>query len=266
MNIEEANQQIIDSIINSVHKGPDEAVEFTAMNYNNSNNDFFLPSRGFAEKVLFRTFEYVCFHMYVEEGIDYSRYVLDDKYSNPLHTERLKSFDTELANSYLEEGSNNYHAGNIENAVEAYKKAAYLGNAKAMYEYGLFQCDGEGCDKDEFFGSFWYWEAAHCRDVRAMYNLGINYRNGAGVRQNMSQMLYWYAMSASYMCKEAIYSLGLSLADGEFPSGENSEEIGLTLMSAASDIAVNGRAMEFVDNNCRAIIDILKESGKIYNL
>ena len=147
-----------------------------------------------------------------------------------------------------------------------YRKAAHLGNAAAMYEYGLFLCDGEGCEKNELYGSFWYWEAAQMGELRAMYNLGVNYREGVGVKKDMVQMLYWYARSAEQLCEEAVYSLGASLAGGEVLSGENIALVGHTFMRAAAQINGSRRAQKFVKKNVKIILDILAEDVGLYNL
>ena len=94
-------------------------------------------------------------------------------------------------------GVNAYDAGNFEEAVKWWRKAAEQGFAEAQYNLGQIYGRGEGVAQDYAEAVKWYRKSAEQGDADAQYALGWMYRNGNGVTQDKITAHMWYNISAS---------------------------------------------------------------------
>jgi TPR repeat protein len=102
-----------------------------------------------------------------------------------------------------------YSKKNYEEAFEYYKKAADLGDAKAMCGLGVLYHSGEGVIKDYKEAIKWYKKAAELGSAQAMFGLGIIYANGGlGVTKNYKEALKWHQKAAELGIADSMYNLG----------------------------------------------------------
>ena len=100
-------------------------------------------------------------------------------------------------------------------AFEWFKKAAELGNKKAMNNLGVCYMYGQGCEKDLNLAFYWYKKAAELGNKIAMNNLGLCYEDGKGCEKDLNLAFYWYKKAAELGNKIAMNNLGLCYKYGE---------------------------------------------------
>ncbi len=96
----------------------------------------------------------------------------------------------------LNEANAKYQAGQFEEALELYTKAASKGLADAQFQLGKMYYLGEGTSKDYSSASMWFKRAARQRHAKAEYGLATCYMNGDGVPVNYDQALMYMKASA----------------------------------------------------------------------
>ncbi|MFH1157699.1 MAG: tetratricopeptide repeat protein [Pseudomonadota bacterium] len=108
----------------------------------------------------------------------------------------------------------NSSEGNIERAVEWFRRAAELGSAKGQYRLGAAYETGEGVKKDYAEALKWYGLAARQKDRDAQCGLGGLYANGYGVERDDAEAAKWYKLAAERDVARAQYELGLLYLEG----------------------------------------------------
>ena len=87
---------------------------------------------------------------------------------------------------------------NYKTALEYYKKAAELGNDKAMYYIGsIYYCGHKNIPKDYNEAMKWYKKAAEFGYAYAMTAIGLMYESGYGVNQDYNKAIEWYKKAAN---------------------------------------------------------------------
>jgi hypothetical protein len=80
--------------------------------------------------------------------------------------------------------------------LEAYRKAAEQGDAKAQYNLGWMYGNGQGVPQDYQRAYAWFLKAAEQGDASAQFNLGVIYGNGQGVELDFKQAYAWFSVAA----------------------------------------------------------------------
>lgn len=239
MSLEEMNQAFVDMAINVITDDIDASIREVRSLYDNIRNDYFLFAKRRLEIILFRLYVLKFYRVSERLGtVDNQLYCMQSELGIAYRLEVIrnldKTFDLVRAREYLADAMNAYKENNSEGEFEAMGKAALQGRADAAFNYGAMFLDGEGCEKDEFLGAFWYWQAAQMGYPGAMGNLGTCYYNGRGVWQGKVRALYWFAFGAIKLHKASIWNLGAMLSDGEVLS--KNEETGNALKAVADMI------------------------------
>lgn len=264
MDINQANQAIINSILNALDKGKSNDEMITAIRecYEGIHNNFFQPAQKYLEIFLFRFYEIKFFQIekWLEE-FDRKRYLTDEAYYQEKWKEIDGKWDSEVSAMLYDLGVYNVEMKDLEKAGVFFREAAILGDSDGQYNYGITLTNGEGVTPDTLQGSFWYWEAAKHGNSKAMLNLAIAYRNGDGVRVDNIQMLYWYVKSASTLENpKAVYNLGLTLKYEEVIEG--TADIGEILIES-SGYMDNEEVRDFITNLTSRMLQVLQET--VYN-
>lgn len=105
-------------------------------------------------------------------------------------------------------------AGNYEEALESYLKAAEAGNAEAMRKIGGLYREGRGIEPDDRKALEWYRKAADAGDAPAMYDVGNYYVMGIIVEQDYHEALRWYTRSADGGFASAMTAIGAIYEQG----------------------------------------------------
>jgi serine/threonine-protein kinase len=95
-------------------------------------------------------------------------------------------------------------------AVELLKKAASLGEPRAMIELGELQMEDNPSESAQ-----WFRKAADAGDSAGMVNLGALYHLGNGVLEDYGQAAYWYRKAADAGNVDAMYNLGRMYENGQ---------------------------------------------------
>jgi hypothetical protein len=95
-------------------------------------------------------------------------------------------------------------------AVELFKKAANLGEPRAMIELGEIQMEDNPSESAK-----WFRKAADAGDTAGMVNLGAMYDLGNGVIEDYSIAAYWYRKAADAGNVDAMYNLGRMYENGQ---------------------------------------------------
>ena len=93
--------------------------------------------------------------------------------------------------------------------INALKKSAEQGDAKAQYNLGVCYYNGNGVEKDYQEAVKWWRKAAEQGDAKAQYNLGVCYSNGDGVEKDYQEAVKWYRKAAEQGIAVAQFNLGL---------------------------------------------------------
>ena len=258
MSLEEMNQCSIDMAIGVITDDVDESIKAVRSLYENIRNDFFLFAKRQIEIILFRLYVLKYYKVSQRLGaVDNQLYcmhtVLGIKYRLEVIRNLDRTFDLVKAREYLAGAMNAYKENNSEGEFEFMGKAALQGRADAAFNYGAMLMDGEGCEKDEFLGAFWYWQAAQMGYPGAMGNLACCYYNGRGVWQGKVRALYWFAFGAIELHKASIWNLGAMLSKGEVLSRDEATGSALKAISDAMEHGVDEKAEEYVRKTASAI-------------
>ena len=126
-------------------------------------------------------------------------------------------------------------------AFEYFRRAADLGNVAAIYNLGARYDFGRGVEKNESAAFEYYRRAADLGDVNAITGLGDSYNYGIGVEKNFSAGLEYYRRAADLDNVEAIYNLGISYSNGR--GVEKNESAGLEYYRRAADLGHAGASV-----------------------
>jgi serine/threonine protein kinase len=98
----------------------------------------------------------------------------------------------------------------IAKALDLFKKAANLGEPRAMIELGEIQMEDNPSESAK-----WFRKAADTGDPVGMLNLGAMYYLGNGVIEDYSIAAYWYGKAADAGNVDAMYNLGRMYENGQ---------------------------------------------------
>jgi tRNA A-37 threonylcarbamoyl transferase component Bud32 len=101
-------------------------------------------------------------------------------------------------------------ANQIEKALELFRKAAALGEPRAMMELGEIQLEDNPAE-----AATWFVRAADAGDSGGMLNLGAMYFLGNGVTEDYARAAYWYRKAADAGNVDAMYNLGRMYENGQ---------------------------------------------------
>lgn len=108
-----------------------------------------------------------------------------------------------------------FSKGKHSEALDAYKKAAELGNARACRNVGYCFERGISCHLSEKEAARWYQMAAEGDDAISQRRLGECYEQGKGVMQDHAAAFNWYSKAADQSEEVAQYLLGRCYEYGE---------------------------------------------------
>jgi TPR repeat protein len=89
--------------------------------------------------------------------------------------------------------------GTAQNDVKAakwYRKAAELGDSRAMNNLGFMYANGRGVKQDYEEAVKWYRRAALQGDAEAQNNMGVSYEEGKGLEKNSIRALKWFLLAS----------------------------------------------------------------------
>lgn len=138
----------------------------------------------------------------------------------PIKSMKLTSEDKSLEADALNDQANRYYKGdglevNKENACKLYKKAAELGNVKAMNNYGIMLEHGDGIPVDKQEACRYYKMAADKELPIAMFNYGNILANGDGITKNLKEAITYLERAAKKGEINAMCRLGNIYLQGE---------------------------------------------------
>jgi uncharacterized protein len=93
-------------------------------------------------------------------------------------------------------------------SLDACRRAAEVGDARAQCLLGLRYMEGDGVDRDPKEAVLWFRKAARLGHAEAQYNLGLAYEEGDGVRKSYPRALQWYKRAGVQKIHAAQYSVG----------------------------------------------------------
>ena len=99
-------------------------------------------------------------------------------------------------------------AGQYEEAVDLFQKAADLGHSEAQLMLGMCYFNGDGIKRDYDEAVKWFRKAADQGNALAQYNLGVCYINGIGVNKDPAEAVKWYRKAAEQGYEPAEKALG----------------------------------------------------------
>jgi TPR repeat protein len=106
-------------------------------------------------------------------------------------------------------------SGDYATALRELTPLAKQGDAKAQYNLGLMNRDGQGVPQDYKTALKWFRLAAEQGDADAQHNLGVMYGNGRGVPQDDKTAVKWYRRAAEQGDADAQNNLGFMYANGK---------------------------------------------------
>jgi TonB family protein len=110
-------------------------------------------------------------------------------------------------------------------AVRWYRKAAELGEMRAMTNLGVMLATGSGVAKDEVEAVRWFRKAAEAGNALGMKNLGVAYENGQGVSKDDAEAVRWYRKAAELGEMRAMTSLGFMYENGRGIGKDEAEAV-----------------------------------------
>lgn len=118
------------------------------------------------------------------------------------------------SDDYLE-GSKNMEAKNYARALDAFRKGADKGDARAQNALAAMYLNGLGVPRDTKLALQWLQKAAEQGNDRAQSNLGKMYYNGDGVAQDYKLAMSWLEKSALQGYPIARNHLAAAYLDGK---------------------------------------------------
>lgn len=115
----------------------------------------------------------------------------------------------------LEDGFAAYEAGQIDKALEFFRKAAATGDAEAQNALGLIYGAGRGVPQDYQQAMQWFAAAAKQGHPDATNNIGTLYLQGLGVPQSYAEAAKWLLSAANLGSPAAQYNLAGLFQNGQ---------------------------------------------------
>jgi TPR repeat protein len=91
-----------------------------------------------------------------------------------------------------------------EQAVSWYQKAAQQGEAIAQLNLGMMYRAGRLVPQDDGQAASWYQKAAEQGEANAQQNLGAMYYSGQGVPQSYQECYFWFILAVAQGAEESI--------------------------------------------------------------
>jgi len=129
---------------------------------------------------------------------------------------RRKAEETKhLVRQWLSTAEKAEAAGDLDTAVEWYRKAADANDPTAMHKLALAYYNGNGVDQNIVDTVEWFEKAADAGNSDSMLRLGLIYHAGDGIEKNLAKALQWYHKAAKAENPEAMHNLGAMYYAGE---------------------------------------------------
>ncbi len=133
------------------------------------------------------------------------------------NTEKSETGDKSAKNEAsgaFEQGKLALGKGQVDEALQAFQRAAAAGDSRAMNDIGVLYYEGHGVAKDYQHAREWYEKAATAGNGSAMANLGFLYMEGFGVIRDYDQARQWYEKGAAAGSGRAMAHLGYIYREG----------------------------------------------------
>lgn len=111
-------------------------------------------------------------------------------------------------------GDLSIHAGEVQQAIEWYRKAAQKGDAKAQNNLGMAYIRGTGVMQDFKEAAMWLSKSAEQGNAKAQNNLSIMYLSGKGVATDLKLAASWCEKAAQQNDPAAQVNMGLKYRYG----------------------------------------------------
>jgi TPR repeat protein len=108
---------------------------------------------------------------------------------------------------HYEDGLNAYKAGNYDQALVCWQKAADKGHVEAIYNLGYMYASGRGVKQDYKKAAEFCQKAADMGYMKAQYDLGVMYENEIGVKQDYAKAEKFYKKAADLGLVKAEHNL-----------------------------------------------------------
>ncbi len=128
-------------------------------------------------------------------------------------------------------------AGQPEEAVKWYRRAADAGWATAAYNLGVCYAIGKGVAKDAVESTRWYERAAELGFHEAALVRGTMWANGEGCERSAAKALEWWRRAAAAGLPRAMFYVGECHRTGEGTPQDETEAIGWYLRGLAREEA-----------------------------
>jgi Sel1 repeat len=113
-----------------------------------------------------------------------------------------------------EDGLTASQHGDFAQALRLFREAADKGDARAQFNLGWMDREGQGGPQDFSGASVWFEKAADQGNPGAQFNLGFLYQNGLGVPRNEARAASWYLKAATQGYASAQVRLAAMYATG----------------------------------------------------
>jgi serine/threonine protein kinase len=119
-----------------------------------------------------------------------------------------------LAGQLYSEAAEKLRSGQSKEAVDLFRKAADLGESRAMQDLGEIFMEGTVVAKNDEEAAKWFRKGADKGNSSAMLFLGGMYRLGDGVEQSDTDAASWFRKAVDAGNSAAMYNLGTLYEDG----------------------------------------------------
>jgi TPR repeat protein len=140
--------------------------------------------------------------------------VPSQKEANPEKSEAAGASAKNAANDVFEQGKLAARAGQFDEALHDFQRAAAAGDGRAMNDVGVLYYEGHGVARDYPRAREWYEKGAAAGNAQAMANLGYLYMEGLGVTKDYQQARQWLEKGAAAGNGRAMAFLGYMYRDG----------------------------------------------------
>ncbi|MBL4846034.1 MAG: SEL1-like repeat protein [Planctomycetes bacterium] len=121
---------------------------------------------------------------------------------------------TETAEELFQRGAAYLRANRSKEALGLFRRAAELGDVRAMLDLGTLLSNERRVTKDPTLAAKWYRRAAEAGNADGMYKLAVVLQKGLGVPQDEAQAAEWSRRAADQGCVEAMYQRGILFEQG----------------------------------------------------
>ena len=147
-----------------------------------------------------------------------------------------KNNDEKAESLFLQAKDLHINQGKLKEAVKLYRKAADLGNIKALHNLGVMIFSGDGVTQDKEVGLKYVIEAYNASpSVDTESWLGLAFLNAAGESHDIDNFLYWTEKAANHGDSRAQDNLGVFFRDGLFGTEINKDKAFYWFFKAAEN-------------------------------